>query len=200
MFKKIIVIPIFLSILMFFASLSGVFAAWFFAEESPESVNQSKGITISEFVWKPEEILPDITPGQNYLDLHKSILENVKGGLNSSKDTLEKAVLKDDDGLLHSSQNVQGGNLTHLFITQATHELDFIVKYVSDNEFWVFMYEDAKATNGSAGTTKISVYKTFYIKTNNTWEGKEAQFGLATVQFFPNTNILAIDVDSWYKP
>ena len=155
MFKKIVVIPIFLSILMFFASVSGVFATWFFAEESPESVNQSKGITISEFVWKPEEILPDITPGQNYLDLHNSILENVKGGLNSSKDTLEDAVLRDDDGLLHSSQNVQGGNLTHLFITQATRELDFIVKYVSDNEFWVFMYEDAKATNGSAGITEI---------------------------------------------
>lgn len=181
-------------------SVGGVYATWQFAEELPESVNNTQSINLSEFVWAPEEILPDVTPGQNYLDLHKSILENVKGGLNSSKDTLENAVLKDNDGLLHSSQNVQGGNLSHLFITNATRELDFIVEYVTDNEFLVFMYKNADAVAGAIGTTQIQVYKTIYAKTNNEWFGKETQFGVATVQFFPNTNILAIDVNTWKKP
>ena len=89
MSKKIMISSIFLAILIFCASISGVFATWFFAEETPTSVMKAEDIGISEFVWKPEEILPDVTPGQNYLDLHESILENTKGGLNSSKDTLE---------------------------------------------------------------------------------------------------------------
>ena len=199
MSKRIMISSIFLAILIFCASISGVFATWFFAEETPTPALKSEDIGISEFVWKPEEILPDVTPSQNYLDLHQSVLENVKGGLNSSKDTLEDAVLRDKDGLLHSSQNVQGGNLSHLFITSASRELDFIVEYVSDNEFWVYMYENAKAENGAAGVTRIAVYKTIYLKTGNVWEGAEAQYGFATVDFFPSSNILAIDVKTWSR-
>ncbi len=199
MSKKIMISSIFLSILIFCASISGVFATWFFAEETPTPVTKAENIGISEFVWKPEEILPDVTPSQNYLDLHQSILENMKGGLNSSKDTLENAVLRDSDGLLHSSQNVQGGNLSHLFITSESKELDFIVEYVSDNEFLVYMYESAKAENGAAGVTRIAVYKTIYLKTGNEWNGAEAQYGFATVDFFPSSNILAIDVKTWSR-
>lgn len=195
--KKLLVIIMACSMLF---SVGGVFATWQFAEEAPDTVNKSQGIYLSEFVWAPEEILPDVTPGQNYLDLYQSILENVKGGLNSSKDTLENAVLRDNDGLLHSSQNVQGGNLSHLFITNATKELDFIVQYVTDSEFLVYMYKNADAENGATGVTQIAVYKTIFIKSNNVWEGKETQYGFATVQFFPDTNILAIDVDTWKKP
>ena len=199
MSKKIMISSIFLAILIFCASISGVFATWYFAEEPPTPVSKAEDIGISEFVWKTEEILPDVTPGQNYLDLHQSILENVKGGLNSSKDTLEDAVLSDRDGLLHSSQNVQGGNLAHLFITSATRELDFIVEYVSDNEFLVYMYENAKAETGAVGVTRIAVYKTIYLKTAGDWDGAEAQYGFATVDFFPSSNIMAIDVKTWSR-
>lgn len=195
--KKLLVLIMACSMLF---SVGGVFATWQFAEEKPDIINKSQGLHLSEFVWAPEEILPDVTPGQNYLDLYQSILENVKGGLNSSKDTLEDAVLRDENGLLHSSQNVQGGNLSHLFITNATRELDFIVQYVTDSEFWVYMYKNADAETGSTGVTQIAVYKTIFIKSNNVWEGKETQYGFATVQFFPDTNILAIDVDTWKKP
>ena len=43
------------------------------------------------------------------------------------------------------------------------------------------------------------VYKTIYIKSGGTWEGKETLLGTATVQVFVYTNILAIDVGSWTR-
>ena len=194
--KKLLVIIMACSMLF---SACGVFATWQFAEDVPDAVNKAQGVYLSEFVWAPEEILPDVTPGQNYLDLHQSILENVKGGLNSSKDTLENAVLRDSDGLLHSSQNVQGGNLSHLFITEACRELDFIAQYVTNSEFLVYMYKSSDTLNGAVGTSRMQVYKTIYIKTNGEWSGQETQLGTAIIQFFPNTNTLAIDVNTWTR-
>ena len=194
--KKLLVFIMACSMLF---SVGGVFATWQFAEDVPDAVNKAQGIYLSEFVWAPEEILPDVTPGQNYLDLHQSILENVKGGLNSSKDTLENAILRDSDGLLHSSQNVQGGNLSHLFITQACRELDFIAQYVTNSEFLVYMYKSSDTLNGTVGTSRMQVYKTIYVKTNGEWSGQETQLGSAIIQFFPNTNILAIDVATWTR-
>ena len=182
-----------------FASVGGAFATWFLAEDPSPIVKQSQNITISEFVWLPDEILPSVTPGQNYLDLHQSILENVKGGLNSSKDTLEDAILRDSDGLLHSSQNVKGGNLSHLFITQACRELDFIAQYVTDSEFLIYMYKSDDTLNGTVGTSRMQVYKTIYIKENGDWSGKETQLGTAVIQFFPNSSTLAIDVNTWTR-
>ena len=96
--------------------VGGVWASWIYCEEYADpSTDNLGGIGLSEFVWAPEEILPTDKPGENYLDLLESILNNSKGGLNSSKGTLENAV--DKHQLVHSSQNVQGGNLKHLFIT-----------------------------------------------------------------------------------
>ena len=171
--KKILVIIMACSMLF---SVCGVFATWQFAEDLPDAVNKAQGIYLSEFVWAPEEILPDVTPGQTYIDLHQSILENVKGGLNSSKDTLENAILRDSDGLLHSSQNVQGGNLNHLFITQACRELDFIAQYVTNSEFLVYMYKSSDTLNGMVGTSRMQVYKTIYVKTNGEWWEDSARY------------------------
>lgn len=198
MSKKIAYFSIFLTILIFFASVNGVFATWFMAEESPTPINKSQSITLSEFVWKPEEILPSVTPGQNFLDLYESILENNKGGLNSSKDTLKNAVLKASNGLVYCNQNVQGGNLKHLFTTEASRELDFIVQYVSDTNFKLYTYKNAD-TNGAVGTTQIQVYMTILVQENNVWVGQETQLGMATLQYFPNTNFIAIDVSTWSR-
>ena len=195
--KSTIAFSAFLFFIVFISSISGVFATWLFAEDPAETVVSSQNITLSEFYWKPEEILPSVTPGQNYLDLHASILDNDKAGLNSSKGTLENAVVKDSDGLLHCDQNIQGGNLKHLFTTQESKELDFLIKYVSGNEFLVYMYKNYDVYNAAIGVTRIQVYVTTYIKSNNTWAGKETHVGTALVQYLPNSNVVAIDVDTW---
>lgn len=198
MSKKIAYYSMFLTILICFASIGGVFATWFMAEESPAPINESKSLTLSEFTWKPEEILPSVTPGQNFLDLYESILENMKGGLNSSKDTLENAVINASNGLVHCDQNVQGGNLKHLFITEASRELDFIVQYISDTNFKLYTYKQTD-TNGSVGITQIEVYMTILVKENNVWIGQETQLGMATLEYFPNTNVISIDVSTWSR-
>ena len=196
--KKIIFFQALLLMLVFLSSISGVFATWNFAEEPATDSTSSLNVNINEFVWAPEEILPTVTPGQNFLDLYDSILNNSKAGLNSSKNIIFKAVSDSKYGLLHSSQNVQGGNLKHLFVTSASRELDFVVQYISDNELRLYLYKEADTT-GAINVTKINVYMTIVKKENNAWNGVETQFGTATLQYFPGTNVVSIDVDSWEK-
>ena len=50
-----------------------------------------------------------------------------------------------------------------------------------------------------ASVYQISVYKSILIKENNTWYGKEAQFGYAKIQYLPNSSIIAIDIISWHR-
>ena len=190
---------VFLSAMILFASTSGAFATWMFAEEPSLSIQTTQNVVISEFVWEPEEILPTVTPGQNFLDLYQSILENDKGGLNGSKDTLEDAVLKDKDGLVHGEQNVQGGNLKHLFVTQASRELNFLVEYVSDTEFLLYIYKEEDAQTGAINATRIQVYKTFLFQENGVWAGTETQVGTALVAYLPGTSVRSIDVESWVR-
>ena len=180
------------------SSVGGVYATWHFAETPPASVSGTQSMQLSEFVWEPEEILPTVTPGQNFLDLYSSILENDKGGLNGSKKVLENAVIKADDGLLHCTENVQGGNLKHLFTTSASRELEFLVERISNTHFNLYIYKEVD-TNGAIGVTRIEVYKTILVKTNGTWVGEETQFGYATLQYFPGTSIRSIDVSTWSR-
>ena len=188
----------FLTACVLLSSFGGAYATWRFAENPAESTSGSQSITLSEFVWEPEEILPSVTPGQNFLDLYGSILNNVKAGLNSDKGVLENAVNKSNIGLVHCSQNVQGGNLKHLFITQETRELEFLMEHVSDTNYNLYIYREVD-TNGAMGVTRIEVYKTILVKTNGTWDGEETQLGHATLQYFPNTNVRAIDVSTWSR-
>ena len=188
----------FLTACVLLSSFGGAYATWRFAENPAESTSGSQSITLSEFVWQPEEILPSVTPGQNFLDLYGSILNNVKAGLNSDKGVLENAVNKSNTGLVHCSQNVQGGNLKHLFITQETRELEFLMEHVSDTNYNLYIYREVD-TNGAMGVTRIEVYKTILVKTNGTWDGEETQLGHATLQYFPNTNVRAIDVSTWSR-
>ena len=90
--KSITVFLKLLIVLLIVASIGGTYATWRYAEEKAENNNDLMNIKINEFTWAPEEILPTDKPGENYIELLKSILENNKAGLNSNKDTLENAV------------------------------------------------------------------------------------------------------------
>ena len=186
-----------LCLTLFFTSIGGVYATWKYAEQSIDDVQTEQNVTLSHFIWEPEEILPTVTPGQNFLDLLNSILNNVKNGLNSSKDALEKAVV--NKGLLHSSHNLQGGNIKHLFINEECRELDFLFQYISDTEFHLYMYKESDVKTGAVGVSEIAVYMSILVKENSVWKGKEAQFGYAKIQYLPNSSIIAVDVSSWYR-
>ena len=184
-----------LIVLLIVASVGGTYATWHYAEENAENKNDLIKIKINDFVWAPEEILPTDKPGENYIELLGSILENDKAGLNSNKDVLENAVLK--DGIVHSSQNVQGGNLKHLFTSSASRELDFLVEYITDDKFAVYMFDNKDVNSGLVNVTLIKVYKTILLQENGVWIGKESQLGYAILRYFKDTNYIAITPSEW---
>ncbi len=176
------------------SSLGGVFATWIYCGDVMTPQNDSWGVDLSEFVWAPEEILP-VTPGSNYMVLLDSILNNDKGGLNSSKGTVKKAVKQ--YSVVHSSQNVQGGNLKHLFITEECKELDFIIEYVNDSEYHVYMFENKDALAGLVNVTQIYAYKTIMTIVDGEWIGLESQLGYSTLRYVRDTSYVAISPSEW---
>lgn len=190
-----------LCVLLLTASLGGVFAVWTFAEGSPEPQSKSMGITIREdnFVWAPEQILPTDTPGENYMTLLESILNNQKVGLNSSKDVILGAASQ--HGIVHCDQNVQGGNLKHLndVFSSSDQDLDFVIAYASDMELHCYMFEDDDIHSGLVGVTNIKVYKTILRYADGRWYGEESQLGYATIQYLPNSNHIGILPAEWVR-
>ncbi len=176
-------------------SLSGAFAAWYYCETPLASESDDTNFSLSIFTWKPEEILPTEKPGENYMVLLDSILNNSKGGLNSGKGTLENATKK--DRIVHSSQNVQGGNLKHLFVTEPCKELDFIVQYITATEFHVYMYEENDVNAGTVNVTQIKFFKTILVETNGEWTAQESQLGYSTMRYVQDTNYIALFPEEW---
>ena len=84
-------------------------------------------VSLSEFEWKPEEILPTESEiGENHLALIELFLnEDNKGyGLNyDSKHVLERYLNK--NGVVFSNQKVSGGNLK--FVSDETNQLYYCV-------------------------------------------------------------------------
>ena len=198
MIKTTTVLSVILSVMLSFAVIGGVYANWHYAEEPAESATTGLGVAINEFIWKAEEILPTVKPGQNYLDLHEAIINNAKAGLNGSKDSLEEAVIKEKNSFIHSGYNLHGSNMKHLFITEACKELDFVLAYYSDTEFHLFIFKISDTKEGVVGVDKISVYKSILKKANGVWESEEVQMGFATTKRL-NSNTIIIDHKSWYR-
>ena len=156
-------------------------------------------VSLAEFVWKPEEILPTETPGENYIDLLDSLLNNSKGGLNSGKGTLKNAVLRYH--VVHCEQNVSGGNLKHLrdLFSDSSEKLDFVVQYKTDTEFHAYLFETDDVEQGTVDVTRIKVYKAILVIEGNKWVATEAQFGYATLRYLSGTSYVAINPTEWVK-
>ena len=183
--------------LLSLVSVGGVFAVWTYATNAAEPQSGGVSMTISEFTWTPEEILPTDTPGSDYMNLLDQVLNAIKGGLNSSKDTLENAVRR--HGIVHSSQNVTGGNLKHIFENVDNKDLEFVVEYVSDTRFNLYMFTDSDTVNGLVNSTKMQVYKTFLVYDGREWYGEETQLGYATLRYMPDSNIIGLTPSEWVR-
>ena len=182
-------------VIVIMLSVSGVFAAWHYCGIPLSDEYDNANFSVSIFTWKPEEILPTEKPGSNYMVLLDSILNNNKGGLNSSKGTVENAVKM--DRLVHSSQNVQGGNLKHLFITEPCKDLDFIIHYVTNTEFHVYMYENADIEAGTVNVTQFKSFKTILVETNGVWTAQESQLGYSLMRYIKGTSYVALVPEEW---
>lgn len=194
----------FLCSLFVLASIGGVFATWYYTYETTPSVQENLSVSLSEFEWKPEEILPTESEiGENHLALIELILnENQKGyGLNyDNKHVLEGYL--DKYGLVFSNQKVSGGNLK--FVSDETNQLYYCVEKISETMYYAytFSFSDLNSVKGTA--TVMPVYRTVLEKTD-IWRAPRSYFGYAQTKLLrafgaentPGTLEYSIDVSTW---
>ena len=170
-------------------SMGGAFAQWIFSDASPNPVLANNGLSISPFLYKPEEVLPDEEESaelqENHSDLLYNILHDRKYGLNHSN-TLDNAI--EDYQLLRSQENISGGNLKHLFTTRESQLLDFAIKYVSDTQYELYTFEDDNLETGIVDSTRIPVYKIILTYENGKWDALGAVLGHAIIRQFTTSN------------
>lgn len=186
------------------ASIGGVFATWHYAYGTVANVKEDLSVSLSEFEWKPDEILPTESEiGENHLALIELILnENKKGyGLNyDNKHVLEEYL--ENHRIIFSNQKVTGGNLK--FVSDETNQLYYCVEKISDTMYYAytFSYPDLNSVKGT--TTVMPVYRTVLEKTD-VWRATRSYFGYAQTKSLrnfgtenvPGTLAYSIDVTTW---
>lgn len=191
--------------LVSFSIGGGVYATWeyfFPAEPRQEEVRMG----LNEFVWAPEEVLPDDTANQSsHMAVIQELLFNNKVGLNGSKTALEEAVEK--KGLLSYLDNIQGSNLKHFILdTNGGQKLGFMFEYVNENTFYAYTFYRLELDPGD----KVAVYKTIFERNTDAsvdknedgkmdkWVASGSISGHAVVELLPYSNEdYGIDVKTW---
>jgi len=205
--KKGIVLKITSAIVCFILLLSigGVIATWTYSNSFIDDVDELVNVTINEFEYAPEVILPGDEEadklGQNHLTLIDRIVNHITYGLNADSKPIVNDLLQSGTPVVYSQQNVQGGNLKHLLLTGATvDKLDFAVEYVTATEYACYTMATASLTSSNLGRI-IAVYKTKIIYEEGKWKATVSYEGQATVVEVKvkNHNIITIDVESWTK-
>ena len=166
----------------------GAVAQWVFTDTA-EPQNTSNLLSISPFMYAPEEVLPDEEESaemqENHIDLLHNILHHPKYGLNYSN-TLDNAINLHD--LLRSQENIQGGNLKHLFTTRESELLDFAIHYISDSEYVLYSFEDDDLAMGTVDSTRIPVYMVVLAEVDGKWDAAGAVKGHAVIREFTTSN------------
>ena len=190
--------------LFLLATTGGVLATWYFAEGSAKSVTDTMSITLSEFVWKPDEILPTESEiGENHLALIELILnENEKGyGLNYDRKNVLEGYLN-RYGVVFSNQKTSGGNLK--FVSDETNQLYYCVEKVSDTMYYAYTFSRNDLSMAIGTNTAIPVYRTILEKTDK-WRDPRSYFGYAQTKPLRDMNAenasgtlsYSIDVSTW---
>lgn len=204
MSRSIMRYMVLLSSLFVLASIGGVFATWHYTYEHVANVEEGLSVSLSEFEWKPEQILPTESEiGENHMALIELILnENNKGyGLNyDNKHVLEQYLNR--EGVIFSNQKTSGGNLK--FVSDETNQLYYCVEKISDTMYYAytFAYGDLNSAKGTASA--MPVYRTVLEKTD-IWRAPKSYFGYAQTELLrafgaeslPGTLAYSIDPSTW---
>ena len=183
-------------------SVSGVYATWKYTQNKIEDKQNQISLGVDEFVFTPEEVLPDEEfdqLGENHVELINNILNEVRYGLNSTqKDIIHKYLVNVGD-IIYCDQKVEGGNLKHLMLDGANVEhLLFLIVKVSDSEYHTYTYTENDIDKAILGT-RITVYKTVMEKdANGVWDATRSYVGTAVVIDPPNVGE-AIDYTTWQR-
>lgn len=202
--RSIVRYTAFLCSLFVLASVGGVFATWHYTYDTTKNVQADLSVSLSEFEWKPNEILPTESEiGENHLALIELILnENQKGyGLNyDNKHVLEGYL--DKYGLVFSNQKVSGGNLK--FVSDETNQLYYCVEKISDTMYYAYTFSFSDLNSAKGTSTVMPVYRTVLEKTD-IWRAPRSYFGYAQTKLLrafgaentPGTLEYSVDVSTW---
>ena len=188
-------------------SIGGVFATWHYAEQPAVDDSTNLNVSLIEFMWEPEEILPTESEiGENHLTLIELILnEKNKGyGLNYDKKQVLESYLN-SKGYIFSNQKTTGGNIK--FVSDETNQLYYCIEKVNGTLYnaYTFTYNDIRTAAGT--NTKIVVYKTLLVKTDK-WRATQTFFGYAptkSLRDYGASNLsgelsYTIDFENWEQP
>jgi hypothetical protein len=205
-------------------SLGGVCATWNYAQGAPNPINET--LKINVFPWSGSEVLPeDDEIGENHRTLIDTIINGPGIGLNTSNSYLNQQIKKRRDGsllvpkrdTLGSMAVTQGDELYELF-GLTTSNLDFLIHFISDTEYYLFTtgvdlgekgsYSIFGSTPGSP-TTPIGqyifpIYRTLVQKIDGRWAAIETLEGSAKSAWYEEssrdsdrTQIPSFDPDTW---
>ena len=202
-------LPLMALLLVF--SVSGVYATWIYVEIPLDPAEQQIGLSLLEFDYTPEEILPggdNEAPeiGQNHLALIDLILNDRNYGLNyGSKTTLHDYL--EDKGVVYSNQKVSGGNLRHLLNpTDNTHNMYYCLEKVSDTVYYAYTFSMDDLSTAGGSTVEIVAYRTVFEKTDQ-WNATTSHYGYARTRTLRDLGASAdsnaipysIDMSTWHK-
>ncbi|MBQ7788361.1 MAG: hypothetical protein IJ398_01760 [Clostridia bacterium] len=184
MFKRYVFI--FLTLIVAISSVGGVYATWLYAESPPISVNQGVGVSISEFNYPPEEILPGggegtggVEIGQDHYHTIQLIVDEAGKGysLNSSGSILH-SLLRNNE-VVYSNQKVSGGNLKFILDpSNNTHKLYYALERVSDTLYYAYTFSIDELSTAGGTDIEIVAYRTS-IEYTDKWYATESHMGYA---------------------
>lgn len=187
---------------LFIAFTPGLFATWQYSFLPADEKNIQINNSITEFYYKPEELLPGDGDATNLHENHYNLITNIVHhktyGLNATSKPIVLNLLLKEKGVVYSNQKVSGGNLKHMLLGSSdVDKLMFVMQYVTDTEFaaYTFSGNDAVYANMDA---YISVYKTQIIYQDGQWESVRSFTGQAKV-FRPATVDISVNVETWVK-
>lgn len=207
----------------FIFSIGNLYATWYYAKGSVLEV--SKLLNLLIFPWEGSELLPeDDELGANHKTLIDTIINGEGIGLNTSSSYLNSQIKKRQNGsILTPSRDTlgsmavsQGDELNTLFSLQS-HNLDFLIKFVSSTEYHIYTTAVDLGTKGTlygnngSPTTPIGeyispIYRTVVIKTDGFWAATETALGKAKSAWYEEsrlnssaTQIPSFDPDTWVK-
>ena len=180
--------------MMSFILISSVFASWVYAEYPPANARTEIGLSLIEFTYTPEEVLPGHEVGslnQNHQEVVYNITDHIKYGLNTQSKPLLSNYLN-SNGIVYSNQKATGGNLK--FLGDESESLMWVVKKETDTEYSIYTFLNDEVTSNNLNVI-ISVYKTKCVYQDGLWQNVRSFMGEAPIARI--SNIITINVDEW---
>ena len=212
MFKRFAII---ITCVVLLATTGGVFATWQYAENSPTPQQHNVGVSLSEFYYPPEEILPggggsasgEVALGENHFAVIEIIVNTAGNGyaLNSNN-SLIHSKLDNEGDMLFSNQKISGGNLKFILDPKNnTHKLYYVIEKSSDTLYYIYTFSTDALATASGTEFEIEVYRTAVEKSNK-WVATVSHKGVAKTLRLSDIDVSAdsqsqkysINIETWH--